>query len=121
MTTTRKWLLALIGLAALSAGLYANRLVVLQYSLGWYTDLKYPRAPNHPVAWDQGPTTAEAPVAARPPNIVVILADDLGINDVTTHGGGYGAEGAGTPSIDDLANQGVRFDRGYAAAAVCTV
>ncbi|MDT8991696.1 sulfatase-like hydrolase/transferase [Curvibacter sp. APW13] len=121
MTTTRKWLLALIGLAALSAGLYANRLVVLQYSLGWYTDLKYPRAPNHPVAWEQGPTPPEAPVAARPPNIVVILADDLGINDVSTHGGGYGAEGAGTPSIDDLANQGVRFDRGYAAAAVCTV
>ncbi|TXH86514.1 MAG: sulfatase [Rhodoferax sp.] len=101
--------------------LYANRLYVLQYSLGWYTDIMYPRAANHPVAWDKGPDTPAAPVAQRPPNVIVILADDLGINDVSTHGGGYAAEKVGTPNIDDLANQGVRFDRGYSAAAVCTV
>ena len=68
-----------------------------------------------------GPATAETPTAQRPPNIIVILADDLGINDVSTHGGGHGALGVPTPAIDSLARDGVRFDHGYAAAAVCTV
>ena len=101
--------------------LYANRLLILQYSLGWYTDWKFPREPHHEVAWADGPATADQPAAQRPPNIIVILADDLGINDVTTHGGGYAAQGVSTPHIDAIARNGVRFDQGYAAAAVCTV
>lgn len=121
MTTQKKVLLALAGLALGLALLYANRLTLLQYSLGWYTDLVHPRDANRPVPWQKGPETAALPGAQRPPNIIVILADDLGINDVSTHGGGYAAEQVGTPHIDDLANQGVRFDRGYSAAAVCTV
>jgi hypothetical protein len=60
-------------------------------------------------------------VAQRPPNIVVILADDMGFNDVTTYGGGHGAQGVPTPAIDAIARDGVRFDRGYAGSAVCTV
>lgn len=110
--------LVLLGLAAL---LYANRLHLLKYSLGWYTDILYPRAPNHPVPWAAGPQTADRPLAQRPPNIVLILADDMGINDVSTHGGGHTAEGVPTPHIDAIAREGVRFDQGYAGAAVCTV
>jgi hypothetical protein len=56
------------------------------------------------------------PAAQRPPNVIVILADDLGINDVTTNGGGYAAQGVPTPNIDAIARDGVRFDQGYAAA-----
>ncbi len=97
------------------------RLNILQYSLGWYTDFQHPRGPYQPVPWVQGPTTANAPVAERPPNIIVILADDLGINDVTTYGGGYAAAGVPTPNIDAIAQEGVRFDQGYAGSAVCTV
>lgn len=111
----------LLVLAALAALVYANRLLVLQYSLGWLTDIRHPREANHPVPWTQGPAIADRPVAERPPNIVVILADDLGYNDVSTHGGGYAAHGAGTPNIDAIARDGVIFDRGYAGAAVCTV
>ena len=111
----------LLVLVALAALVYANRLLVLQYSLGWLTDIRHPREANHPVPWTQGPATAERPVMQRPPNIVVILADDLGYNDVSTHGGGYASHGAGTPNIDTIARDGVVFDHGYAGAAVCTV
>lgn len=121
MPLMKKLLAALLGLALLVGVLYTQRLHLLQYSLGWYTDIVHPRDANRPVAWDQGPQTTPQAPGQRPPNVIVILADDLGINDVSTHGGGYTAEQAGTPHIDDLANQGVRFDRGYSAAAVCTV
>ena len=117
MSLRKKLLIALGVLALLLGTAYVNRIHILKYSLGWYTDIKYPRGPNQPVPWEKGPDTALRPLAQRPPNVIVILADDLGINDVTTHGGGYGAEKVGTPNIDDLANQGVRFDRGYSAAA----
>jgi len=52
---------------------------------------------------------------ARPPNLVLIVADDLGIGDV----GVYGGEEIPTPSIDALAREGVRFSQGYVSAPVC--
>ena len=110
--------LVVLGIAAL---LYANRLYFFQYSLGWYTDIAHPRDANRPVPWVKGPEKAALPLAQRPPNVIVILADDLGINDVSTHGGGHTAEGVPTPNIDSIAREGVRFDQGYAGAAVCTV
>jgi len=49
------------------------------------------------------------------PNIIVILADDLGYADVGYHGG----EEIPTPNIDYLATNGVQFSAGYAMAPVC--
>jgi arylsulfatase A-like enzyme len=124
MRTIKNWkmgailLLALLVLVALG---YANRLYILQYTLGWSTDIRFPREPNRPVPWQTGPAQADRPLAQRPPNIIVILADDLGINDVTAHGTGFAALGVPTPHIDSIARDGVRFDAGYAGAAVCTV
>jgi arylsulfatase A-like enzyme len=54
--------------------------------------------------------------AAERPNIVLIYADDLGYGDV----GCYGAKAVGTPNIDRLANEGLRFTDGHSAAATCT-
>ena len=51
--------LVLIGLTAL---VYVNRLYLLQYSLGWYTDIKHPRDANRAVPWAQGPASAALPV-----------------------------------------------------------
>jgi arylsulfatase A-like enzyme len=58
------------------------------------------------------------PVLAEqaPPNIIVILADDLGYADI----GSFGAEKIRTPRIDNLAAEGIRFTHFYAAAPVCT-
>src|SRR5438874_2719200 len=54
--------------------------------------------------------------AARRPNIVFILADDLGYADVSC----YGRPDLSTPNIDRLAATGVRFLQAYANSAVCT-
>jgi len=52
----------------------------------------------------------------RPPNIVLILVDDLGWRDL----GCYGSDFYQTPRIDSLARQGLRFTNAYAAASVCS-
>jgi arylsulfatase A-like enzyme len=57
-----------------------------------------------------------APAAGERPNIVVILADDLGYGDVAC----YGATKVRTPSIDRLAQEGMRFTQGHSPASVCT-
>jgi uncharacterized sulfatase len=121
MKMRKTWVVASLTLVVLLGLVYANRIHLFKYSLGWYTDILHPREPNRPVPWQDGPDKAEQPIAQRPPNIIIILADDMGINDVTTHGGGHTAEGVPTPSIDSIARDGVRFDQGYAGAAVCTV
>ena len=117
-----KVLVVSLALIAVVIGVaYVNRLHLLKYSLGWYTDFKNPREANHPVPWKAGPEQAATPLAQRPPNIIVIMADDMGINDVSTHGGGRTLDGVPTPNIDSIARDGVRFDQGYASSAVCTV
>ena len=54
--------------------------------------------------------------AGSPPNIVVILADDLGYGDL----GSYGTRAIRTPNLDRLAAEGVRFTQFYASASVCS-
>ncbi|MFZ4760682.1 MAG: hypothetical protein ACOYLX_21150, partial [Burkholderiaceae bacterium] len=76
MTRRRTVWVVVVAMAVLVTLVWANRLVVLRYSLGWYTDLMHPRDANRPVPWQEGPPSANAPPSARPPNIVVILADD---------------------------------------------
>ncbi len=50
------------------------------------------------------------------PNVVIILADDLGYGDV----GCYGAKRVQTPNMDRLAAQGIRFTDAHAVSATCT-
>lgn len=50
------------------------------------------------------------------PNILVILADDLGMGDLSV----YGGAAIKTPNIDNLANNGIRFENGYATSATST-
>ncbi len=54
--------------------------------------------------------------AADRPNIVLIMADDLGYGDVSC----YGATALATPNIDRLASEGLRFTSGYCSASTCT-
>jgi len=61
------------------------------------------------------PAHARAPgEPSAPPNIVVIVADDLGHGDVSSYGGDVA-----TPSIDGLARGGIRFTDAYVTAPVC--
>ena len=67
------------------------------------------------------PVATESVVAvveehAPRPNIVLILADDLGYGDV----GAYGGEVLDTPNMDRIAVEGIRFTQAYASASVCS-
>lgn len=58
----------------------------------------------------------DVPEASDPPNIVVILADDLGYGDLSS----YGATAIQTPNIDRLASEGVLFTDAHSPSSVCT-
>jgi uncharacterized sulfatase len=78
-----------------------------------------PVAENRELNWSQGPEVAASEPADRPPNIVLIVTDDMGFNDISLYNGGAGDGTLQTPSIDALAHEGVTFTNGYAANAVC--
>lgn len=58
---------------------------------------------------------AEGAAAGRPPNIIFIMADDLGYGDL----GCYGQQKIKTPNLDRMAAEGIRFTQFYAGSTVC--
>ncbi len=76
-------------------------------------------AENRAVEWEQGPSTPATLSGERPPNIVFILADDLGINDISTFGGGVAGGAVPTPNIDRLAAEGAIFSQAYSGTGTC--
>ena len=60
--------------------------------------------------------TSVSQVIARPPNFIIILADDLGYGDLAC----YGHPTIRTPHLDRMAAEGMRFTDFYVAATVCT-
>ena len=63
-----------------------------------------------------GPFDPNAARAENPPNVVMIMLDDLGFKDLGAYGGDY----IRTPVIDDFFHEASRFWRYYSAGAVCT-
>ncbi len=108
---------AVLGLLAYSA--WQNRINLLVWGAPILAETLDPIGPNVPTQWAAGPSTAELSPGQRPPNVILILADDLGFNDVSLYNGGAGDGSVMTPNIDALAQQGVSFTNGYAANAVC--
>lgn len=60
-------------------------------------------------------TAATALAQTRKPNIVLLLADDLGYGDLTS----YGQKQIATPNLDRLAAEGMRFTQAYSGSTVC--
>jgi len=60
-------------------------------------------------------TSSEEQTETRPPNIIYILADDLGYGDL----GCYGQEHIQTPNLDLMAAEGMRFTSHYSGSTVC--
>ena len=75
--------------------------------------------PPQDIAWDRGGWDGPADESERPPNVILILADDLGWNDLSFQGGGVGGGTVPTPHIDSIAAEGVTFTQGYAANGTC--
>lgn len=112
-----RWLLTMAVLVVVVAGLaWIFRVQLLLHVPGMIRDWTHPIGPNVDVTWHAGPAQARG---ERPPNVVLILADDLGWNDVRTLGGGVADGSVPTPHIDSIARDGVAFLNGYAGSAVC--
>lgn len=111
--------LAIIGgvLALIALGGFLLFKQYWYYLPGIIGDIKNPASAYREIAWSQGP--AEAPIGQRPPNIVVILADDMGYNDISFNGGGV-AGVVQTPNIDAIGHEGVVIDQGYTSNATCS-
>ncbi|MFD2144431.1 sulfatase-like hydrolase/transferase [Mucilaginibacter antarcticus] len=66
------------------------------------------------LAWKEKPTTVTQ--NATPPNIIIILTDDMGYSDVGCFGGNF----VPTPNIDRMAQNGRKFMQYYSAAPICS-
>jgi uncharacterized sulfatase len=118
----KRWHKALLGtlaaLGVLGGAGYVFRTDLALAFVQWRSGI--PIAANRPVPWQAGPAEAAAPAGERPPNIVFILFDDLGINDLSTFGGGVAGGRVPTPNIDRLAAEGAIFTQAYAGNATCS-
>ncbi len=74
--------------------------------------------PTREIPWQFGPAGPVVGAGEQPPNIILIVADDLGYNDISTFGGGVD-ETFKTPSIDRLAAEGAVFTQSYSGASTC--
>jgi uncharacterized sulfatase len=79
-------------------------------------NINNPIAENREIIWP----VADLNENSDRPNIILILADDLGFNDVSYYNGGAADGSLLTPNIDSLAREGVAFLNGYAASPVCS-
>ena len=117
----RKILISVVAMVAVAAGgayLYPSAAILTAIKVRsalTTTQVGPPRS----IAWQEGPAAPASVPADRPPNIVVIMADDLGYNDISTFGGGVANGRLQTPHIDALAAQGAVFTQSYSGAATC--
>jgi uncharacterized sulfatase len=115
----RIWIGIVLALLGLAGGAYVFRKDLVLFGVATLAK-RGDIAPYAPVAWQQGPPEATTrPEQLQPPNIILIVADDLGLNDISTFGGGVAGGRIKTPNIDRLAARGVNFTQGYAGHATC--
>jgi uncharacterized sulfatase len=115
----RAGLVVAAGLLALGGTLYFFRLELALELASFASDRRYQAGPTLEVPWSDGADPKGRPLSERPPNVVLILADDLGWNDLTFGGGGVANGSVPTPNIDSIAAEGATFTNGYAANATC--
>ncbi len=115
----KKLLIAVAVVVCAAAIAWPFRIELLVWGAPKFRQLVSPVPANVPTRWSAGPETAATPAGERPPNIVLILMDDMGFNDVSLYNGGAADGSLLTPNIDAIAGRGVTFTNGYAANAVC--
>jgi arylsulfatase A-like enzyme len=93
---------------------------IILHAPGIINKLKHPVAEHKEIQWTPQPADlAVIPSNQRKPNIILIIADDLGWNDISLNGGGVDNGALQTPNINELAQNGVNFTQGYTADGTC--
>ena len=89
---------------------------IILYAMPILINASNPIDGNRIIEWPEGNVQDKT----NKPNIILILADDMGFNDVSFYNGGAADGSLKTPNIDKLAKEGVAFTNGYAASPVCS-
>lgn len=97
---------------------WQNRINITVWAIPKILNIVRPVLSEGSSSWKEGPVVPNKTPDNRP-NIILILADDLGFNDVSLYNGGAGSGSLLTPNIDQIAKDGVMFKNGYAANAMC--
>jgi len=114
----KKWLIGFLVVIVVIGGVgFKFRLELLLGGINLLVKLRMPVGLHQEINWSK--STAATWKGDRPPNIVLIVADDLGWNDLTLNGGGVAGGTVPTPHIDSLAAEGVQFTNGYSACGTC--
>ncbi len=114
----KKTLIGLVAVIALGSYLFSQ---YWYYLPGLISVIIDPIGDPREITWDQGPAEAQerGPGDEKLPNIVLIVVDDLGFNDITFYGGGIAGGTVPTPHIDSIAQQGIHFANGYTGNGTC--
>lgn len=117
----KRLLTAALCVGVLALAVYVFRVEIMLTAISVMSDQRTPVGPHQTVAWESGPTTTQPRNRSSndKPNIVLIVADDLGWNDLTFNGGGIAGGTVPTPSLDSIAQAGVSFLNGYAGQGTC--
>jgi len=125
----KKPIIAIVIVIVLGASLaWFKRVDVMLAVVKYKAQTRHTIAENREVVW-QGDVSSTSAIATtsttqgsdttRPPNIILIVADDLGYNDISTFGGGVAGGQIKTPNIDRLASEGAIFNQSYSGASTC--
>ena len=116
----KKVILPLLVVVVVIVGLgYSMQTQLLLALVKYQSANEYEIGPARTINWSQGPEQAADGPGQRPPNIILIVADDLGYNDISTFGGGVADGRVQTPNIDRLAAEGAIFAQSYSGAGTC--
>ena len=112
-----RWIVRVAVLVVVLAGIgWLFRVELALFGIGQMMASRMEIGPNQEINWSTGVDPQGRSAQDRPPNIVLILADDLGWNDLSMNGSNPTTQ---TPHIDALAAEGLTFSQGYAANGTC--
>ena len=112
-----KWLAGIAVALGMLVGIgWFFRAELALFGIDRLMDARMDIGPTQRIDWSSGADKLGRGPLDRPPNIVLILADDLGWNDLSMNGP---APTVATPNIDALAAEGITFAQGYAANGTC--
>ncbi|MEM7361166.1 MAG: sulfatase-like hydrolase/transferase [Pseudomonadota bacterium] len=114
-------LIIICALMVLGGLAWINKVPLILAMASFQTDKRYADLePNREVTWDASKANPGTPSPSQDqPNIILIVADDLGFNDISTFGGGVAGGRVKTPNIDRLAAEGAVFEQSYSGHNTC--